>query len=87
MIILSIVMDGTNYQILAEPTDPLRSVVGHVLEKSGLTLPPGDEYVLHDGDGNLLDQAMLISDAGLSTGSTLMLQAGHERDGDRHPQR
>ena len=40
MIILSIVMDGTNYQILAEPTDPLRSVVGHVLEKSGLTCHP-----------------------------------------------
>jgi hypothetical protein len=72
-IALTVVVNGAPTVVEANLNAPLGSVIGKVLEQTGNTGQPADNWELRDGAGQVLDLAAKIGTFGFSADTRLFL--------------
>ena len=70
---LTIVVNGTPTEVEANDNAPLRTVVPRVLEQTGNTGQPPENWELKDADGNTLDVDKKIEEFGFTDETKLFL--------------
>jgi hypothetical protein len=70
---LTVIVNGTEVKVHANPNAPLHSVLGQALQLSGNTGQPPENWVFKDANGNTLDSGSKIQDLGINAQSVIYL--------------
>lgn len=84
MIVLTVVVNGQQTKVEANPEAPLHTVIPKALEQTGNAGQPPDNWELRDASGALLDLSKKIEEFGFHSNTVLFLNlkagvGGHGR--------